>query len=506
MPVVRELITLFGLDVDKAGFRSADARVDKLRRGITNLARVLVGGVVVNELRKLTTETARLGDSIDKTSGKIGLEAEALQELRFAAELAGVAQNTTDMALQRFGRRAAEAAQGTGEAKDALRELGVQLTDATGKLRPTAELLGDVADGLQRARTDGDRLRLAFKLFDSEGVGFINALKNGRQALEESRAEARALGGILDQDLIKLSVDYTDAQTRLGQALRGVKNEIARGLLPAVIQTTKALTEWVKRNREVLSADILRALRAFGRLVSGAAALVGRLVQGIGALSEHLPPLAQDLALIIGLFGALTLAIGFKAAAVFLLIGAIDDLVGFLRGEKSLLGEWSKFLTQLYEDLVNNPIQPEDVWFVKVVQVFAQWIERAQNDLAEMIGLFNTDASLERVVRLLKKSARTVARLDPRFAIGELAGEVGRQVLAPALGRGVDQQVEGFLNRHVAPRLPDVSNNVTVQQTINAAPGQSEQAVGQAAARGAAQALAEQNRRMVRALVPQTQE
>jgi hypothetical protein len=45
---------------------------------------------------------------------------DALQELRFAAKASGIEHQTLDMALQRFTRRAAEAAQGTGEAKDAL--------------------------------------------------------------------------------------------------------------------------------------------------------------------------------------------------------------------------------------------------------------------------------------------------------------------------------------------------------------------------------------------------
>ncbi len=55
--------------------------------------------------------------------------AEALQELRFAAKASGVEQQTLDMALQRFTRRTAEAAQGTGEAKDALAQLGMTLRD-----------------------------------------------------------------------------------------------------------------------------------------------------------------------------------------------------------------------------------------------------------------------------------------------------------------------------------------------------------------------------------------
>ena len=51
----------------------------------------------------------------------------ALQELRFAAKASGIEQQTLDMALQRFTRRAAEAAQGTGEAKDALAQMGMRL-------------------------------------------------------------------------------------------------------------------------------------------------------------------------------------------------------------------------------------------------------------------------------------------------------------------------------------------------------------------------------------------
>jgi hypothetical protein len=49
---------------------------------------------------------------------------EGLQELRFAAKASGLEQQTLDMALRRFTRRAAEAAPGTGEAKDALAQMG----------------------------------------------------------------------------------------------------------------------------------------------------------------------------------------------------------------------------------------------------------------------------------------------------------------------------------------------------------------------------------------------
>jgi hypothetical protein len=90
---------------------------------------------------------------------KIGVGVEALQELRFAAKASGVEQQTLDMALQRFTRRAAEAAQGTGEAKDALAQMGIALRDQSGNLR--------------RSEDPAERVPLAFKLFDSEGVALV---------------------------------------------------------------------------------------------------------------------------------------------------------------------------------------------------------------------------------------------------------------------------------------------------------------------------------------------
>jgi len=68
-------------------------------------------------------------DKLGKVSSKLGVTSQELQRFRFAAKLAGVEETALDMGLQRFIRRVGEAAQGTGEAKDALKKMGIQLTD-----------------------------------------------------------------------------------------------------------------------------------------------------------------------------------------------------------------------------------------------------------------------------------------------------------------------------------------------------------------------------------------
>ena len=166
----------------------------------------------VGGLAALVDRSISAANAIGKTADKIGVGVEALQELRFAAKASGVEQQTLDMALQRFTRRAAEAAQGTGEAKDALAQMGIALRDQSGNLRSSEDLLGDVADAFARIEDPAERVRLAFKLFDSEGVALVNLLSDGSGALEEMRERARDLGIVLDEHLVR---DAERARTEL---------------------------------------------------------------------------------------------------------------------------------------------------------------------------------------------------------------------------------------------------------------------------------------------------
>jgi lambda family phage tail tape measure protein len=135
------------------------------------------------------------------------------------------------MALQRFTRRAAEAAQGTGEAKDALAQMGIALRDQSGNLGRSEDLLADVADAFARIEDPAERVRLAFKLFDSEGVALVNLLRGGSDALDEMRERARDLGIVLDEHLVR---DAERARTELDTLAQVISANLTRAALEAV--------------------------------------------------------------------------------------------------------------------------------------------------------------------------------------------------------------------------------------------------------------------------------
>jgi hypothetical protein len=121
------------------GLKGLGRQAELLRAGVRTLGVALAGVTTVGGLAALVDRSISAADAIGKTADKIGVGVEALQELRFAAKASGFEQQTLDMALQRFTRRAAEAAPGTGEAKDALAQMGIALRDQSGNLRRSEE-------------------------------------------------------------------------------------------------------------------------------------------------------------------------------------------------------------------------------------------------------------------------------------------------------------------------------------------------------------------------------
>lgn len=167
---------------------------------------------------------AAVVDDLSKTATKLGTTTDELQALQHAAAKAGVEANTLNMALQRMTRRVAEAAIGTGEAKDAIRQLGMDAKKLN-QLAPHDQIVV-VADALNNVGSQSERIRLMFKLFDSEGVALAPMFTEGSKAIRETEAEMRKLGLLISQDLAKQTEAVNDKWADVGMTFRGLKNDL----------------------------------------------------------------------------------------------------------------------------------------------------------------------------------------------------------------------------------------------------------------------------------------
>jgi len=225
-------IIIKAFDQTQKALRSIQAAFGKLAKVFFSFKTALVAAVGAGGLGLLISQSLKSIDALAKTASRIGTTTDALSKLQFAGELAGIETNTLNMAMQRFVRRTAEAADGTGEAVNAFRKLRL---DAE-KLQqvPLDERMKLLAEAFKELGSEEEKLAVAFKLFDSEGTAVINMLKQTGDQMDAVFKEAEQLGLVLSEDTAQGVEDANDAFTRLQSLFRGTVLQITAAVAPAL--------------------------------------------------------------------------------------------------------------------------------------------------------------------------------------------------------------------------------------------------------------------------------
>ncbi len=336
-----------GLDrVSRAAQESGEA----FKKTGVELARFsAIAGAAGGSIFALVKKAANAGDTVAKTADKLGVGVEELQKLRYAADLSGVSTQTFDMALQRFTRRAAEAAAGTGEAKSALAALGIQLTDANGNLRPSETLLAEVADKMAQIEDPAKRVRIAFKLFDSEGVSMVNMLNKGGDAMRKAGAEAVRLG-IMTEEEARASEQFNDNVSRLTRVLTYFGQSIAHKIMPHLDAFITHMTGLLVKARPQIIETMKDAFAALGDVLEWIRGLWNSLTAGFSALQELLLLMSPALGWLIGPLKSFGKKIGWLKPAIIALAAALTAKLG-----AAIIGLFRP-LAQLTALLLANPI------------------------------------------------------------------------------------------------------------------------------------------------------
>ncbi|QTP60938.1 hypothetical protein HNO53_20800 [Billgrantia antri] len=280
-------------------FRTMTTEVGRLARRTAILGGAAAGGIFA-----VANSTSELGDNVAKTADKLGMGIQELQAYRYAAERSGIATATFDMATQRMVRRVAEAAQGTGEAKDAIAELGLS-AEALASMTPD-EQLNHFADALRNVENQGDRVRLAMKLFDSEGVAMVNMLRDGSEGLRQYGEDARRTGYILSEQAARDAETFQDTLLDTKLSLFGLKNIIGSALMPVVSDMMGQFTGWLAENRD----QVRQWSATFADKLKAAVPIIGELASGIGTVVTTVGAAVNRTAQLVGGFDNLAMIIG----------------------------------------------------------------------------------------------------------------------------------------------------------------------------------------------------
>lgn len=231
----------------RSGLNSITGQVFSLTAGLGALAGV--GGFSI--MAKSAMDTA---DKIHKLNIRLGASTEALSQYRHVATMSGVTFQTFTMGLQRMTRRVSEAANGTGEAVNALEELNMDAAELT-RMAPETQFEA-LADALAKIEDPADRVRLAMKLFDSEGVSLLQMMEGGAEGLQKMREEADALGMTMSKDMVTNVATANDSLAKVGEQIMGVVESIVGAASPAIAEIADMFRDWVSANYELIDTKL----------------------------------------------------------------------------------------------------------------------------------------------------------------------------------------------------------------------------------------------------------
>lgn len=335
----------FDLVAQSASLRSELAKAnrhtkswaDQTRKVVNTSAKAFAGltAAGVAGLAAIYTQAANSADQLGKFSDKLGEAPEKIQGLHRAAALTGVSVETTNMALQRMTRRTSEAAQGTGEAVKAIKELGLDAKELA-KLSP-ADQFAKLSDAMKSVKSQGDRVRLAMKLFDSEGVSLVNTLDLGSQGLAEITKEVDEYGIALTRvDIAKIEA-ANDSWFRAAEVTSSFGNRIATQLSPIV---------------GALANEFLNSAKEAGGLGGVAGQVVKYMVKGVGFAADTVRGLKvawHGVKLVVA--GVVSTIVDGMVAADRAVSSFLDALPGVEAKPSQMLQKISESLKSTYDDI-----------------------------------------------------------------------------------------------------------------------------------------------------------
>lgn len=194
-------------------------------------------------------------DKIGKAAQKMGIPAEELSKLQHAASLSDVSLEQLGTGVGKLSKNLVESLGNPATiSARALAAIGVSAKDSTGQLRPTSDVISDIAERFSGMKDGAGKTAIAMALFGKSGTELIPMLNSGKVGLQEMKDEAARLGLTITDQTAKAAERFNDDLTKLRAAKEGVALAITARLAPALADISNRLVAFVKENDVVTKA------------------------------------------------------------------------------------------------------------------------------------------------------------------------------------------------------------------------------------------------------------
>lgn len=282
---------------------------NKIGTGLT-----VAGAAITGAFALMIKSSVDYADQIYDVSQRTGIATETLSRLKYVAEQTESSFEGLTVGLRILSKNIYDAYTGGAKTNETFRELGISVTDASGKMVSAENALFAIADKFKGLDDATAKSALALQLFGRGGTAIIPVLNLGSEGIKKLSDQADRLGITLTTGNARAIDKFSDDMKSLKASVGGLWLNISLLLIPILEKLVKFLTDVTVAFRKFSEAHPI-----LSKNISALALVFGILMLAIGPLLIALPPL-------ITMFAAL----GVAAAPVWITVGLIAAAVGGL--------------------------------------------------------------------------------------------------------------------------------------------------------------------------------
>jgi hypothetical protein len=292
-----------GKEVEKAGKKAKDSGDDAKKGGDgwEKLGNTLGGvataaGVAVAALAtaaagaavaavKMASDAAKAGaeyaDNVNTIAAQTGLTTDEVQQLQYQADMVDVSLETVTGSMAKLTKNMGTAQGGTGDAADAFKALGIEITNADGSLRNNQDVFNEAIDALGKMENETQRDAYAMQIFGKSAQDLNPLILAGSDTLNQFAKDAKDSGYILSGEALTALNDYQDSLDKIAKQKDALSNAIGVAAAPAFKVFTDGADDALKALTKLINGDIS---------AEDFAAQIGDAVAGIADyITEALP-------------------------------------------------------------------------------------------------------------------------------------------------------------------------------------------------------------------------
>ena len=366
-------------------------KVGAMGKGLTKFVTGPIVGATAG-IAGLVMKTTEYGDELDKTSSKLGVSVERLQDWNHWAEQNGISTNAMERGLGRLNQRVGRAVDGNEKYSDAFADLNVELKDGEGNIRATNDVMEDTVSALMEVEDPAMRSAQASEIFGTKMArDLMPALEDGSLSIEEATAQMDEHGRITGEQA-EQSAKFQDTVDNLKKSFMGIVQEIGMDFLPLIQDKLLPLIE----------DKVIPAIRGFAERIQG---LIGwftnlnpqtkKIILTVIGLVAALGPVLIVVGKIIGVISALAPLFGALKGVILALTGPIGLVVLAIAGLIAIgwllyenweeVTEWLKGIWEKFAEFFVELWDKMKEWFFGKLEEFHDIVKEIWGAIDEYI-------------------------------------------------------------------------------------------------------------------------